>query len=656
MQFLQTNGRRGRTASIPAPRPPSRHAAEAALVEHYPALVRLVHLILPPALGRHRRVLAAHALVQRSLGRAGGGTRVRTSAGGAGSAGDTSRIPTARTGGTVDRSAHDWLRARVVRDALRPPLRVSRGAALPQTFGLRVFPQVGGTDELALDRALAAAEPTTRAALALTALEGLAPPSVVSLLRGAGAAEPEQAVEEAERLRALCSPEVAELLARPEFDPCTVQLRPTDLLGRGRRVRLAALACGVTLLAGAAAGVVGRSPAPPPRSAVSEVPAGVAPVSVPAERWADSSRVDFSAWPARGDRTGDQVLIRRALAAWTGGAPLPAGAEPPSLLYAGTVDGAAVVLLHTGRGLVRYTDAGATAGRPSLVRARADNGDVTTAAAVVLSRTGDRTRYLLAPWVAGAGLRDLRAPGSPLRSLHVAADGTTEPVTDPQPYTAPAPCGGVTVLQLRSSTRIVEDHAFLVADLGGLVPAHLTWTPLPTPGDPGRRPREATGPLGLAAWTHSACSLGRLRDGGVRSVNRWEFAAQTLPEHAGRALWICSRADTWDGRGQADVTLEVPGGRTVPVTTVHNTAACGRFGQDVLAGTTWSAPGGSRYVLAAGSRRVVGITAEGAVHAGAQGRLLAVRAEGGAPLRLAGRLPGGSSLPGWASRSVQGGG
>ncbi|MCZ9343461.1 hypothetical protein NGM37_37475, partial [Streptomyces sp. TRM76130] len=58
-----------------APRPaPSAGApvvgveqAEAALVEHYPRLVRLAYLVLPPAMGRTRRVLTAHALVQRAL-------------------------------------------------------------------------------------------------------------------------------------------------------------------------------------------------------------------------------------------------------------------------------------------------------------------------------------------------------------------------------------------------------------------------------------------------------------------------------------------------------------------------------------------------------------------------------------------------------------
>ena len=41
--------------------------AEAALVEHYPRLVRLAYLVLPPSLGRNRRVVTAHALTQRAL-------------------------------------------------------------------------------------------------------------------------------------------------------------------------------------------------------------------------------------------------------------------------------------------------------------------------------------------------------------------------------------------------------------------------------------------------------------------------------------------------------------------------------------------------------------------------------------------------------------
>ena len=57
-------------AQRPAPPSPAGpvvdvEQAEAALVEHYPRLVRLAYLVLPPGLGRSRRVLTAHALTQR---------------------------------------------------------------------------------------------------------------------------------------------------------------------------------------------------------------------------------------------------------------------------------------------------------------------------------------------------------------------------------------------------------------------------------------------------------------------------------------------------------------------------------------------------------------------------------------------------------------
>ena len=40
---------------------------ETALLENYPGLVRLAYLVLPSSLGRHRRVLAAHGVVQRAM-------------------------------------------------------------------------------------------------------------------------------------------------------------------------------------------------------------------------------------------------------------------------------------------------------------------------------------------------------------------------------------------------------------------------------------------------------------------------------------------------------------------------------------------------------------------------------------------------------------
>ncbi|NEC73857.1 hypothetical protein G3I25_20150, partial [Streptomyces rochei] len=80
-----------------------------------------------------------------------------------------------------------------------------------------------------------------------------------------------------------------------------------------------------------------------------------------------SARTDFSVWPARGDLTGDEELLRRALAVWarpgesvgvsaTPGTPTGGPSGPPQLLYAGTVDNARVVILHDGLRLARYAE------------------------------------------------------------------------------------------------------------------------------------------------------------------------------------------------------------------------------------------------------------------------------------------------------------
>ncbi|KOX26290.1 MULTISPECIES: hypothetical protein [unclassified Streptomyces] len=652
--------------AIPAHRP-AREAAEAALVEHYPALVQLAYLVLPPALGRHRRVLTAHALVQNSLAEAAGRVGSGTSRTGTPPAGAS--LPGQRSG---ERPAHAWLRATVLRAALRPPRRFAPPfpVPLPLVLGLRLFPRAGGTDELALDRALAEAAPATRAALALRALEGLPADATARLLASAGVTEPAAALRAAERIGAASGTDVETLLRSAEFDPCTVHTRPTDLLRRRRRTRLAALAGALLLLtAGAAvtAGVrAGTEPEPVAApSAPVRAPDPTALLRTPADRWADTSRVDLTAWPARGARAGDTALLRRALDTWargagdgvrqtaTPGTSAAPPAAPPRLLFAGTVDGAGVVLLYDGGRLARYAEPRDGRGPAALDLARADDADVTTGAAVVLTRTPGRARYLLAPWIAEAAVRDLGAPGTAARPLDVTPDGVTGPVpydvpsTSGAPGRAPGACAGVTALQLRSSSRIVEDHAFLLADLGELAPAHLTWTPPPGAGAPARAPREATGARGLAAWARSACSLAALHGAGVRSVNRWEYAEQALPERAGRALWVCSRVDTWEGSGRVAVSFEAPDGSAPrPVTELRDTAACSRFGQHVLAGTYWTARSGTRYLLAAGSRRLTGVTAGGAVTAAARGPFLAARAVGEGPVRLTGRLSDGSALTG----------
>ncbi|WDT90569.1 hypothetical protein H0E86_02195 [Streptomyces sp. SCSIO-PteL053] len=204
------------------------------------------------------------------------------------------------------------------------------------------------------------------------------------------------------------------------------------------------------------------------------------------------------------------------------------------------------------------------------------------------------------------------------------------------------------MLQLRSSERIVENHAFLVTDLGDLAPVHLTYTPKPGRGAPARQPREATSTEALVAWARTACSLRTLAGSGVRSVNNWAFAEQKLPEGRASADWLCTRADTWRGPGRVLVQFLAPAASpTEPAAVVadrDDTALCSRFGQHVLAGTHWRADSGRWYVLAAGSRAVTRIEASGAVRGAAGGPTFAVRAPRGADVELTASLREGGRL------------
>ncbi|MEV1047881.1 hypothetical protein [Streptomyces sp. NPDC049916] len=665
--------------------------AEAALVEHYPRLVRLAYVVLPPALGRHRRVLAAHAAVQRALpvtGVTADAPRVpaqsrrakaepgrRAAAGGSRAHAITSGEATAD--GTTDSSPsgapYALMRLRVLRSALayerRPrwwPGRLPVPAALrpstPVVWGLRLFPRAGGADELALDRALSEVPGEVRAAFALHLLEGLDESGVRALLAEAKVSEPAAAVRRAARLGGPDRAAARASLRSGEFDPCTVQTRPSDLLRRRHRTRAVALAAVLCVVAGGLAVAVDDQVRGPERSRAAEPPAD--PALDPAklartapERWADTSRIDFSAWPARGGRTDDTELLGRALRVWAqppktvkvsaspGTVTVPP-AQPPRLLFAGEVDGAAVVLFHdAGVRVVRYAEPLSGSGGAALDFARTDDADVTSGAAVVVSRAGQRARFLLAPWIAESTTRDLLAPDTPSRPLDVGPDGVTAAVA------RPAPAGGCDtwpVLQLRSSERIVEKHAFLITDLGDLTPAHLTYTPKPGRGAPSRQPREATGPEALVAWARTACSLRTLSGSGVRSVNNWAFAEQRLPEGGASADWLCTRADTWRGPGRVLVQFLRPAtSPTDPGTVVadrEDTALCSRFGQHVLAGTHWKAASGQWYVLAAGSRAVTRIEASGTVKDAASGPTLAVRAPRDATVRLTGALREGGTL------------
>ncbi|MFF8988418.1 hypothetical protein ACF09H_00315 [Streptomyces sp. NPDC014983] len=629
----------------PASGPAAVERAEASLVEHYPRLVRLAHLVLPPGLGRGRRVLTAHALAQRALPRGRrGAARVPAQPSGLGSA---RRNPADPASGEND-PGYAYLRERVLRAALTAA-RPYRGLTppLPRVWGLRLVPRSGGADELALEQRLSELSAPARAAYVLRGLDRLPDQEIRKILKAAGVDDPGGALALANSV-----PAQPGLLSSPAFDPCALQARPTDLLRRRQHTRaalgaVAALAvCGALLALphsgwgpdGAAAPAYAENPAA--RAALD--PARLTRVSPTA--WRSAARTDFSAWPARGPLTGDKDLLRRALAVWarpgqrvrvsaTPGTQTGGPAGPPQLLYAGRLDSARVVILYDGLRIARYAEPADGTEGAAMDFARVDGATGAEASALVLGRADGNVQYLLAPWVTKAATRDLMKPAAPPTPLTV-TDGVTAPLTSPA--LATGNCTSWTVLQWSdgSGTR-------LSSDLGELVPAHLT---AGRPGAVG----EAAGPEGLDAWAPFACSLATERSAGVRSVNAWDYAEQPLPDGSGAGQWACTRAETWRGDGAAALAqFRVPGSRYGAVTAKGtDTAACGPRDPHVLAGVLWKSRGGHWYLLAAGSPDTVAIHASGGITASAPGSLMISKAAKGARAELKGTLAGGRVIDG----------
>ncbi|WP_210576261.1 hypothetical protein [Streptomyces sp. GESEQ-4] len=614
--------------------------AEAALVEHYPRLVRLAYLVLPPSLGRNRRVLTAHALTQRAL------PRRRASA---------SVIPAQSTGRDGD-PGYSFVRLQVLRTALEAglpltfkawPKRSQLPPLLPQVWGLRLFPRSGGADELALDQRLSALSAPARAAYVLRGLERLADGDVHKVLTAAGVTDPDAALAQADDV-----PAQNALLDSPEFDPCSLQARPTDLMRRRQHGKAALVAAAALAVCGALLGLPGDGWGPDgaaapayarnPSAQAALDPAKLTKVAPTA--WQSSARTDFSVWPARGDRTDDRALLRRALAVWarpgesvrvsaTPATPTGGPAGPPQLLYAGTVDTAHVVLLYDGLRVVRYAEPKDGTSGAALDFGRADGATRAEAGAVVLARTDGNVRYLTAPWVTEAAERDLMQPRSGAMNLGL-TDGVTAPLASPGGQNGA--CTSWNVLQVTdgSGTR-------LMTDLGELVPARLTT------GKPGYT-KEASGAQALRTWAPMACSLQAVRSQGVRSVNAWEYARQSLPEANGSAAWVCTRAETWRGGGARVLAqFHTPGGRYGAVAAkAENSQACGPRDPHVLAGVLWRSKAGAWYLLAAGSRDTASITVSGGVSGSAKGYLLAAQAKQGAQARLKGTLRDGRTIEG----------
>ncbi|MFI1719941.1 hypothetical protein [Streptomyces sp. NPDC020489] len=626
----------------PAPEPfVDVEQAEAALVEHYPRLVRLAYLVLPPSLGRNRRVLTAHALTQRALPRGRAETPV---------------IPAQSTGRDGD-PGYAFVRLQVLRTALEAGRPLSRKAwpkrsqlppLLPQVWGLRLFPRSGGADELALDQKLSTLSAPGRAAYVLRGLERLPDGDVRRVLTAVGVTGTDAALEEADTVPAERYP----LLDAPEFDPCSLQARPTDLMRRRQHLKAGLATAAALAVCGALLGLPGDGWAPdgaaaPPYAQNPAAQAALDPgrlVRVPALAWQAASRNDFSVWPARGDLTDDTALLRRALAVWarpgqtvhvsaTPGTPSGGPAGPAQLLYAGTVDSARVVILYDGLRIARYAEPKDGTQGAALDFARVDGATSAEASAVVLGRSDGNVRYLMAPWVKKAAERDLLKPSSGAMALPL-TDGVTSPLSGPARGNGGCTSWNVLELTDRDGTR-------LLTDLGELVPARLTT------GRPGAL-HEASGAQALRTWAPFACSLSAMRSAGVRTVNAWAYAEQPLPDAGGAADWVCTRAETWRGGGTRTLAqFHTPGGAYGAVAAQgENVPACGPRDPQVLAGVLWKSQTGSWYLLAAGSANTASIRTTGAVSGSARGNLLAVKTKEGARAGLKGTLEDGRTING----------
>ena len=654
-------------ASRPGPhRPPERpepaagagpvpvELAEAALVEHYPRLARLAYLVLPVSLERQRRVLTAHAVVQRALPR--------------GRAADDPRLPTQRgPGGGRAEAGYAYVRMRVLRGALdtgRPwrlgPLRLGRGPrprlGLPRVAGLRLLPRVGRGEEIALADALSKCSQEGRAAFALRVLEGLSDDEVYDLLEAVDAEDPDEALDEADEVRLPAGSQDGSPLGGPEFDPSVLRARPTDLLrrrqhGRAVLVGIAALAVVGVLLGlpgdgwgpgGAAAPAYAQNPAAQRALDPDRL------VKVPANAWRQSARTDFSVWPARGELLGERELLERALAVWarpgeqvevtaTPGTQAGPAAGPPQLLYAGEVDGASLVLLYDGLRVVRYAEpAGGKKGTVGLDFARTDGADTAASSAVLLTRSDSNSRYLTAPWISELRTVDLLKQADAGKEVGRGKDGVSDPL--PAPPLGRNSCETWPALHAKAK----GERPYLLTDLGEITPARLTF------GAPAGQPSDAVSDAARQVLASSACQLPTLGAAGVRSVNSWQFARHQLPEGAGAASWVCTRAETWRGtHGQAYVQFQPPaqaGTQAAVVGQAKDSAACGPRDPKALAGALWKSPTESWYLLAVGSKGVTSITASGGVEAQAPRRLLMTPTQEGVKAELRATLADGSEF------------
>jgi hypothetical protein len=516
----------------------------------------------------------------------------------------------------VDGDSYAILRQAVVNAVLRRTWW-PRSLHQPFVWGLRLFPLGGGSQELEVDAALRGLSITARVAYVLLALEDLGADEVAGLLGGAGVRGVPAAIDTAQRLLA---EHPANVLESTEFDPCTLRTRPTDLSRRKRQIRVGTAAGGAALVVVLATviGVGGSGSSGADAATGTADTAAHTPIQVDAAAWEQSPRLDFNVWPSRGD--GDaaaSAATGQALDAWetqrpdvikygpgaSDGPPL----QPVHVLWSGHLDGATVALLFDSTRLARYTQPDTpTADDPvRLDVVRADAADLASAGAVVLRSTAEGDRWLVAPWVDKAGVRDLRTPAAAATPATV-----TDGVTDAVPAPPASGCGSWPALQLHAAT-MVGGQTFALTDLGGVTGTHLLYT-APPKIDPTQTPRELATPDTYGAVSRVACGLPALRDQDVKQIDTWVFAQQALPASQGLASWVCVRADQWAGTGSATSEFLPPSAQAAATVTggEPNGRTCSTLDPNVVAQARWRAPDGKIYLLVAGTRHVTKVAVE----------------------------------------------
>ncbi|MGY0233731.1 hypothetical protein [Longispora urticae] len=467
--------------------------------------------------------------------------------------------------GTVE-EVYAALLTRVVRTAVGG--RRARGLRLTRP---RATAFIGGIEHATVDVRLAEAEPAVRAGYLLLTAEDVAADEI---LTAAGVPDVDRVLAEARALADtldLDREEQRRVLDGMAMNPAVARLSAPapSQVRRARRAPLVVLG-GVAVLLAASGFLV------PDRAVRTEaVVRPTEPVAPTVRRaadtaWQGAGRPRLVVWPATGDRRADTSLVAEAVTRWQVGA--------AQLLYAGNVDGTAVVVLTDGSRLARYT-----AGTGALDVSPVGDDDVYGSSALTLTPG----RYAVAPWI--SKVEQLTATGE--RRPVPVTGGVTAKVSDV------GPCGRGPLLRLTATSPTAT--ALTVTDGGGVAPAHAMYLPSELP-NPVARPHELDSPGAVAAWAQAGC---RLPAGArYRTLTLWEFAVTPLPEgRTGR--WLCLRGDDASG-GSAITVLLLSGTEVRPVDTATDTALCTRRVPDLAAVTWWRAPSGSWSAVAAASRGV----------------------------------------------------